>query len=936
MKNMYGSTEKKIRFYRHMAGMAMVAVCLLFCPAITASAQEAPEQEASTQEAWTENENPLETYRVLFISSYSYTWPTVPLQMQGIQSALDENVTLDVEFMDTKVLSPEIAEEELLERLSFKKEHMAAYDAVITGDDAALVFAMDHRKELFDGIPVVFEGINNVEYAEQISEDPLITGVIEKFSYPDNLDFALRIQPGAKRILAIVDDTVTGIGEQQQFFAQREAYSDLSFEVINGSALTRQEFISAVSEVGDDTILLYLILSEDAEGNIYTNEQVCQILKNCARVPVYRFVQAGIGEGVLGGNIVLHEESGAIAGRMVMKMLNGAEPSSVAMQSESPNSFYLDQEVLERFSISKSLIPEGSVIIHQKPGFWEMHGTVFLITLGTALVLMILAVLVVRSVYERRRREEVVEKNRQLAGAAMAAEKANGAKSKFLAQMSHEIRTPMNAIIGLASIAKTETDQPDRIKEYLSKIESSSRLLLGIINDILDMSAIERGKMKLDKAPFDFKKQISGIVNMFYQQTKQKRIEFEAHMNGVTEEMLVGDELRINQILMNLLSNAVKFTPVGGKIDLNVTQTSCSQDKVYMRFVVKDNGCGMTEDMLGRLFSPFEQQDASTACKHGGSGLGLSITKNLVEMMGGTIRAESTLNEGSTFIADLPFGRCEQKALLKTGFEKIRAMIVDDDEEACRYCGMILERLGVRHDYVTEGEAALEALGEAEEQGDPYSLCIVDWKMPKMNGVEVTRQIRSVFGEDSVVIIASAYDLNEIEEEGKMAGASYFMKKPMFQSSLFNILRRIVGRPVQEEESAGKAYDFSGRQILLAEDMELNREVAVRMLNRVGVEVSCAENGKIALECYEQAPDGFFDCILLDVNMPEMDGYETVAAIRRSTKPDAVTVPVFAMTANAFAEDVQTEIDAGMNGHIAKPVEADILYKILQEVFRKS
>ncbi|MDY2628060.1 MAG: ABC transporter substrate binding protein [Lachnospiraceae bacterium] len=915
------------KYFRYAGRMLIVILALMCCTAGQVLAQGSGEEK---DEGYQKRND-----RVLFISSYSWTWPTVLLQLKGIQSSLSDDVTLDVEFMDTKMLSEDMAQQQLLERIRFKEEQVGLYDAVIVGDDAALLFAMEYRTELFDGIPLVFEGINNLEYAQEVSRDPLVTGVIESFSYKENLDFAHEIQPEADKILAIVDNTVTGIGEQQQFYAQKDEYPQYSFDVINSSLLTEEELIKAISEVGNDTILVYLILSEDADGNVYTNSQVCSMIRQYAHVPVFRFVQAGIGEGVLGGNIVFHEKSGAIAGDMVMKILNGTDPASIDMRASSPNGFYLDQNVIEQFSIPEKLIPEGAVIVNQKQSFWRKYGQVIFGTLCVAAVIAGIIILCMRITYELRQKTKLEEKNRQLADAVTALQQANGAKSQFLAQMSHEIRTPMNAVIGLTAIAQNETEHPEKMKEYLKKIDASSRLLLGIINDILDMSAIERGKMKLEQAPFDFKKQLSDVVAMFYQQARQKKINFALHMNGVIEEYFIGDGLRVSQIMINLLSNAVKFTPPGGRIDFTVTQTSRSQGKVYMRFLVSDTGCGMSSDMMERLFKPFEQQDASTARRHGGSGLGLSITGNLVKMMGGTIRAESTLNEGSTFVVDIPFTSCEQKFRPVTVFKDIRALVIDDDEDACQYCGTLLDSLGVRYDYVTEGEAALEMLGEAEEKGDPYKLCIVDWQMVSMDGIEVVKQIRSIFGEEFVVIMASAYDLREIENEGREAGVNYFVAKPVFKSSLFNVLTWMAGSGTEgEHEEITKKYDFSGRHVLIAEDLDLNMEVAVRLLEMVGIQVSCAENGREALELYQKAPDGFFDCILLDVNMPEMDGYEAAQAIRKTGKRDASVIPVFAMTANAFTEDIKAAMDAGMNGHIAKPIEIDILYETLQEVFK--
>ncbi len=563
----------------------------------------------------------------------------------------------------------------------------------------------------------------------------------------------------------------------------------------------------------------------------------------------------------------------------------------------------------------------------------------YAVVIVAVLILLLISSLVVIIIVKKKSYAALAAVNSNLQAAVAQADSASAAKSQFLAQMSHEIRTPMNAIIGLTSIARTETDQPERVKDDLDKIEGSSKLLLSIINDVLDMSAIEGGKLKIDKAPFNFKQLLTNITTVFYQQTKLKGIRLEVRMNGVTEEMVIGDELRINQILMNLLSNAIKFTPAGGEIDLMVLQASHSRDKVQMRFSVSDTGCGMSEEMMGRLFRPFEQESAATARKHGGSGLGLSITKNLAQMMGGSISVQSTVGKGSVFTVDIPFGAYgENRSVDTTGFADIRMLVVDDDEESCEYSGILLERLGVRYDYVTTGEAALEALGEAEDAKDPYRLCLIDWKMPDMDGVEVTEKIREIFGEDTIVIIVSAYDLNEVESSAKAAGANYFIPKPLFQSTLFNALMRISGGDytrIDAKEEKGD-YNFSGKHVLIAEDVALNLEVAIKLLRLVGINVTCAEDGHQAIEMFQKSAEGEYDCILMDINMPVMDGYEATKLIRSMNRPDAKTIPIYAMTANAFSEDVTAAINAGMNGHIAKPIETKLLYKTLKTAFSQT
>lgn len=531
---------------------------------------------------------------------------------------------------------------------------------------------------------------------------------------------------------------------------------------------------------------------------------------------------------------------------------------------------------------------------------------------------------------------EAIGYQQTLSDALENARNANAAKSNFLSHMSHEIRTPMNAIIGMTTIALSKLDDRERVEDCLGKISLSSRHLLGLINDVLDMSKIEGGKLAITHEPFNFRMSLQGVVNLIQPQTEERGQHFEVAMYAVDEEELRGDALRLNQVLINLLSNAVKFTPKDGHIWLEVHQMHKKNNNVRFRFVIRDTGIGMSKEFLARLYRPFEQATDSTASKFGGTGLGMAITKNLISLLGGTISVKSEEGQGTEFSVELPFGlsgRTPSREL--TGISQLKVLVVDDDRGTCEHAALLLDKMGLRVHWVLSGEEAVRSVFEAHDCGDNYDVCFIDWKMPGMDGAETARRIREKVGPDTLIIITSAYDWTPIEQEARAAGVNAFIAKPFFASTLYNTLLSATHKlNVQAGSAAPPApgkqrHDFTGKRILLVEDNEFNREVAQEFLEMTGATVACAENGKEALDMFTASQPGTYNIILMDVQMPVMGGYEATHAIRASDHPEAKSVPILAMTANAFNEDVAAAVEAGMNGHIAKPIDVDILYRLL-------
>ena len=555
------------------------------------------------------------------------------------------------------------------------------------------------------------------------------------------------------------------------------------------------------------------------------------------------------------------------------------------------------------------------------------------IILSSVLILFCF-VLLCMVIAARHRNEKMLEKkNAQLAQAVAQADRASTAKSQFLSRMSHEIRTPMNAIVGLTTIARQHEGDAEKTEDYLTKIETSSKVLLNIINDVLDMSAIESNKLKIANEEFDIKQILTSITTIYYPQCEGKGVRFEMSTD-LEDEIFRGDSLRVSQILLNLVSNAYKFTEKGGSIRVSVTETARKDKTAFLRFVVADTGAGMSQELQSRLFQPFEQETAGTAQKHGGSGLGLSIAKNLVDLMHGAIRVESKKGKGTTFTVDLPLEFTNQKSRVSGDWLRaIRILVVDDDETSLDYASIVLRRIGVPFEVASSGQRALEMIEQAENAGKPYSVVMLDWKMPDMDGVEVTRRIRANEKHKTIIIIVSAYDLNQVEDEAKVAGADHFVPKPLFQSTVFNVLMTLSNGQLRTESAEPDKFDFTGYRVLLAEDNDLNAEIATELLEMVHLPVDRAENGQRAVEMFAASAPGQYDAILMDIQMPVLDGYGATRAIRALKRPDAGQIPIFAMTANAFTEDVAQALSAGMNGHVAKPIDTKILYQTLRAAF---
>ena len=570
-----------------------------------------------------------------------------------------------------------------------------------------------------------------------------------------------------------------------------------------------------------------------------------------------------------------------------------------------------------------TVMPYGTLdeAVNELSGQW-----LYLVFAGCAIILTALLLVFWRYFLLLKAQMAELEEARQ------AAEAANKAKSEFLSNMSHDIRTPMNAIVGMTAIATANISDKKQVQNCLRKITLSSKHLLGLINDVLDMSKIESGKMTLNSDLVSLRELMDGLVSIVQPQVRSKRQQFDVFIHDIIAENVCCDSVRLNQIMLNFLSNAVKFTPEGGVIHVSLYQKPSPKGENFVQthLLVKDNGIGMSAEFKAKIFESFSREDSTRVHKTEGTGLGMAISKYIVDAMGGSISVESELGKGSEFhvTLDLEVAEVQEVDMVLPPW---RMLVVDDDKLLCETTVASLKAIGVDAEWTLDGETAVQMVENRHSLRDDYQVILLDWKLPGMDGIETARAIRKKLGDEVPIMLISAYDWGEIEESARSAGINGFISKPLFKSTLYYGLRQFAGESSEPAELVAENHtDLHGKHILLAEDNELNWEIASDLLSEMGLVLDWAENGQICVNMFEHSPEGFYDAILMDIRMPVMTGYEAATAIRALDRPDA-DLPIIAMTADAFAEDIKKCLDHGMNAHVAKPIDVREVARLLEK-----
>ena len=700
--------------------------------------------------------------------------------------------------------------------------------------------------------------------------------------------------------------------------------------------------------------ITHLVLLKDIKSlkkyyttETYGGQAATYIIKKNGTMAYY---DANDADDVIGARNIFKvlKEAEYIRGRSfddIIAQLDSAGIAAANIQFHQTEYYYCVAN-LEKYDMNMMLLIPAEYVAVSTMNMINSTLRTMIIFISVLVFVVILAVIAFIQVQRSNQLMKLEQKNnkelnklRLAAEDAMrAAESANRSKSTFLSNMSHDIRTPMNAVIGFATLALTHIENPHKVKDYLSKILSSGNHLLSLINDILDMSRIESGKIHLDETKSNLSEMLHDIKTIISGQLHAKQLELYMDTMDVTDEDVYCDKTRLNQVLLNLLSNAIKFTPPGGTVSVRVKQIHNAPEGQGMYEIrVKDTGIGMSRDFAERIFEPFERERNTTVSGIQGTGLGMAITKNIIDMMGGTIEVNTEKGKGTEFVISLSLRlQSERRSVEKIKeLEGLKALVVDDDFNTCDSVTKMLVQVGMRLEWTLFGKEAVLRARQSLEINDPFHAYIIDWRLPDMNGIEVTRQIRSL-GDDTPIIILTAYDWTDIEEEAKAAGVTAFCSKPMFMSDLRESLLNALGRQEDtSENNLSNSEAFKGKRILLAEDNELNREIALEILKEYGFRIDAVENGAEAVEKIAVSKPGDYDLVLMDIQMPIMDGYEATRHIRNLENTELSGIPILAMTANAFDEDRRVAEECGMDGFLSKPIIMDEVIQALQNVLYK-
>ena len=833
------------------------------------------------------------------------------------------------------------------------EERTAQLDEMIAQIRVNLEYGLEVHWSLLDGVDLSIEG-------QHYNDIQLLMEDIERLEKTFQLDsFGCRIMLIESTGTVCLSDGTSGIWDDVNYLSDGEYRKTFVSDTSNvdGTFLAFAQKLNSQVTVGTDNVCFtHLILLKDIEyvKKYYTTESYgghasTYIIKSNGTLAYYD-----------------SEEEDVLKARNIFKALHEAEYMS-------GRDFHIVQEQLEKEGMSAA-----DIIINQTEYFYSltnlkdynmtlmllipaeyvavstvnMMGATLRVMIIFMLILIAVVVLAVFSFVKAQRSNQMVkfeQKNNQelnrlreaAEDALHAAEVANKSKSVFLSNMSHDIRTPMNAVIGFATLGLSNIDNQEKVKDYFTKILSSSNHLLSLINDILDMSRIESGKINLEETEANLSDMLHEIRTIIGGQIHAKQLELYMDVIDVTDEDIYCDKTRLNQVLLNLLSNAIKFTMPGGTVSVRVAQIqNLSTEKGLYEIRVKDTGIGMSKEFAERIFEPFERERSSTVSRIQGTGLGMSITKNIVDMMGGTIEVHTEEGKGTEFILRLELRlKPEQKKKGKIkALEGLKALVVDDDFNTCDSVTRMLEKFGMRSEWTISGKEAVLRTKQSIERKDAFNVYIIDWRLPDMNGIEVTRRIRGLRN-DAPIIILSAYDWDDIETDAKEAGVTGFCAKPMFMSDLRESLISVLGDELLGDEKQQSVSvedvteDFGGRHLLLVEDNELNREIAQEILCEYGFCIDVAVDGAEAVEKISSSKPGDYDLVLMDIQMPVMDGHEATRRIRKLDAPELASIPIIAMTANAFNEDRKAAEACGMNGFISKPVDIEELIQVLKRVF---